>query len=165
MNSLSINTELITTIVAIIALLLSIFNFIVDRVDKRQKLIVFLSEGKINIHYPDSNTSEDGIFVEVVNPSQNKTTVITVNIEAKGKRIVDLENFSTHEQQSSLEHGENAVYQLPKKELLQALKRENISGKVKVRALTSNALRKTFLSNAIIIDTNEQSTYKTGGVS
>ena len=42
MSNLSINTELITMIVAIAALLLSIFNFIVDRIDKKPKLIVVL---------------------------------------------------------------------------------------------------------------------------
>ena len=157
MSNLSINTELITTIVAVVALLLSIFNFVIDRIDKKARLIVFLSQGKININSPDGNSSEDAIFVEVVNSSQNRSTVITVNIEAKGKAIVDLENFLTHEQPSSLEHGENAIYQLPKKEVLQALREENISGKVKIRALASNTLHKTFLSNAIIIDTNQQS--------
>jgi len=156
MSNLGINTELITTIAAIIALLLSIFNFIVDRVDKKPKLIIFLSQGKIDINSPE-NSSEDGIFVEVVNSSQNKTTVVTVNIEAKRKAMVDLENFVTHEQQSSLEYGENAIYVLPKKELLQALKRESISGRVKIRALARNALHKTFFSNSIIIDTNQHS--------
>jgi len=155
MSNLSINTELITTIVAVVALLLSIFNFVVDRIDKKARLIVFLSQGKISVNSPAGKSSEDGIFVEVVNSSQTKTTVITVNIEAKGKAITNLENSFTREQQSSLEHGENAIYQLPKKELLQAFKKENISGKVKIRARASNALHKTFLSNTIIIDTNQ----------
>jgi len=85
MSNISINTELITTIVAVVALLLSIFNFVVDRIDKKARLIIFLSQGKISVNSPSGNSSKDGIFVEVVNSSQTKTTVITVNIEAKGK--------------------------------------------------------------------------------
>jgi hypothetical protein len=158
MSNLNINTELITTIVAVIALLLSVFNFIVDRIDKKSKLIVFLSQGEFNIKSSKGNSSEDGIFVEVINSSQSKSTVTTVHILAKGKSIVDLDNLFTHEQQSSLDHGENAIYQLAKKELLQALTKENISGRVKIKAMVINALRKKFLSNTIIIDTHQNST-------
>ena len=157
MSNFSITTELITTIVAVVALLLSIFNFVVDRIDKKAKLIVFLSQGKIDVNSPKGNSSEDGIFVEVINSSHSKTTVMTVSILAKGNSVVDLDNFFTHEQQSSLGHGENAIYQLTKKELLQALTKENIAGRIKIRAGATTALRTTFLSKAIIIDTNQHS--------
>ncbi|HEX9840227.1 MAG TPA: hypothetical protein VGA72_12815 [Anaerolineales bacterium] len=157
MSNLSINTEIITTIVAIAALLLSIFNFIVDRIDKKPKLIVVLSQGNITTESRNGNSSEEGIFVEVINSSHYEDTVTNVNIRAKGTTVMDLTNFITDEQQSTLERGENAIYQTSKRELSQALKNEIVAGKVKIRALARNALGKTSLSNTIIIDTNQHS--------
>ena len=71
--------EIVTTIVAAIALILSIINFIIDRKDKTAKLKVNLANGTIKTGRR-KDPYDNGYFIEIVNNGKTRVVVTEVVI-------------------------------------------------------------------------------------
>ncbi|MBV6451983.1 MAG: hypothetical protein MHPDNHAH_02731 [Anaerolineales bacterium] len=144
---------LITAIVALVSLLLSIYNFYVDRRNKSARLVAKLSNGFLTY---GSELSELMALLEVANLGEKAVKITAVEIMWKRRKMVFISGIEgTAKPPFDLQAGDKATFWTPMKQVASSLKKEGCTGKESIKACFRTAVDKEFVSKAFVIDVGE----------
>ena len=147
--------NLLTSIVALAAFLLSLYNFYVDRRDKSTNLVVRLSVGDMNLEKGKEKILGRAFLIEVINAGHINVFISEVFV-LLGKRKVYLEarNIEKENFKTSVSPKENVVFwvSMPSKDFAA---KEQLVGKTKVRAFARDTLGKLYRSKELILNQHD----------
>ena len=151
--SLSDIATLLTAGVALAGLILSIYNFYVDRKDKHPKLVAKISNGFLT-YGPE--LSDVMVLLEVTNPGEKAVKITAVEIMWKKRKIVFISGIEgTNKIPFDLPSGDKETFWTPIKEVARALKKEGCTGRESIKACFRTAVDSEFVSKAFTIDVHE----------
>jgi hypothetical protein len=151
--SLSDVATFLTAIVAVAGLILSIYNFYVDRKDKSPRLVAKISNGFLT-HGPE--LSDVMLLLEVINPSEKTIKIVAVEIVWKKRKIVFINGIEgTNKVPFELKPGDKAMFWTPIREIARSLKKEGSIGKESVKACFRTAIDSEYRSKWFTVDVHE----------
>jgi hypothetical protein len=140
---------ILTAIVAICGLLLSFYNFYIDRRDKTPRLVAKISNGGLTY---GSEFSELMLFLEIVNPGEKVVKISAVEIRWKKQKFVFLKGIDgTTKIPFELNPGDNAMFWVPMKEVRLALKEKGGKRLESIKACFRTAVGNEFISKSFQI--------------
>jgi hypothetical protein len=141
---------ILTAIVAVIGLILSIYNFYVDRRDKTPRLVAKISNGGL-AH--GAELSELMLFLEITNPGEKVVKISAVEILWNKHKFVFFKGIKgTVEIPFELKPGDNAIFWVPMKEVRSALKEQGCNQRASVKACFRTAVGSEFISKPFQVD-------------
>ena len=144
---------ILTAIVALAGLILSVYNFYVDRKDKSPRLLAKLSNGFLT-YGPE--LSDVMVLLEVSNPGEKAVKISVVEIIWKKNKLVFIAGIDgTTKLPFDLQPGDKATFWTPIKEVARTLKKQDGSGKQSIKACFRTAVDHDFVSKAFVIDVDE----------
>lgn len=147
---MTISVNEVTAVVAVIGLLLSIYNFYADRKDKTPRLAAKISNGFLAA---GPETSEPMLFLEVANPGEKAVKVSAVELKWRSRKLIFFHGIAgTVGIPFELHPGHSATFWAPLKEVAVALKGEGVTGHESVRACFRTSLGSEFLSKKFKIN-------------
>jgi len=144
---------LLAALVAVAGLILSIYNFIVDRRDKAIRLIAKIGNGFLT-YGPE--LSDLMLLLDIANVGEKAVKISTVEIKWKKREIVFFKGIDgTAKVPFELPPGDSAKFWIPIKEVATALKKEGCTDREYVKACFRTAVDSEFLSKRFPIDVKE----------
>ena len=130
-------TEIITTCVAVVAFLLSVYNFYVYRRNTRSRLLIWVSKGNNS----SGKETEYGLFVEVANPTDRPIQVTDVHVSV-GKNTPRLAAYNIYDQhqEAHLPPRERTVFWLPIISVRDVFKERPVPQKIIAKAHVRDAI-------------------------
>ena len=154
--SLSDLATFVTAIVALMGLILSVYNFYVDRRDKSPRLVAKFSNGFLT---SGPEVSELMALLEVANPGEKAVKISSVEILWRRRKLVFISGIDgTSKLPFDLQAGDKATFWIPLKKVAQALKKEGCSGKQTVKACFRTAVDKEFVSKPFVLNVDALTT-------
>jgi hypothetical protein len=151
--SLSDIATLITAIVALVGLILSVYNFYVDRKDKSPRLVAKISNGFLT---SGQEFSDVMVFLEIANHGEKAVKISAVEIVWKKRKLVFVAGIDgTNKIPFDLQSGDKATFWTSIKEVSRALKEQGCRGKESIKACFRTAVDSEFTSKAFIFNVNE----------
>lgn len=153
--TISINdvATLLTALVAVAGLILSIYNFVVDRRDKATRLVAKISNGFLT-YGPE--LSELMLLLEIANVGQKPVKIAAVEIKWNKRKMVFLKGIDgTAKVPFELPSGDSAKFWIPIKEVAMALRKEGCINREFVRACFRTAVDSEFVSKRFPINVKE----------
>jgi hypothetical protein len=151
--SLSDLATFLTAIVAFAGLILSVYNFYVDRKDKSTRLVAKISNGFLT-NGPES--SDLMILLEIENHGQKPVKIEAAEIMWKKKKMVFFGGIEgTNRVPFELQSGDKAIFWTPIKKVAWSLKEQGCKKKESIKACFRTALSSEFTSKSFTIDINE----------
>ncbi|MFZ5858047.1 MAG: hypothetical protein ACOYZ6_14560 [Chloroflexota bacterium] len=143
--------EIVTAVVAIAGLGLSIYNLYVTRRDKKPLLHSKISYG---FREQGSKIGEPMLILEVANAGEKTVRVVSVDLDLGKKKITYPFIDGTQRFPFDLPSGQNAIFWTPKKEVMAKLQKGEYKGKVKLRAVFSDAIGTAHVSKPLRLPVN-----------
>ena len=143
----------LTAVVAVAGLILSIYNFYVDRKDKSPRLVAKVSNGFLT-HGPE--LSDVMVLLEIANHGGKSVKVSAVEIIWKKNKLVFIAGIDgTNKIPFDLQPGDKATFWTPIKEVARALKKQGCTGKESIKACFRTAIDSEFKSRSFVVDVHE----------
>jgi hypothetical protein len=148
--SISDLATLLTALVAVAGLILSIYNFYIDRRDKTPRLAAKISNGFLTY---GPKLSDVMLFLEVANTGEKKAIVSAVEIKWKKQKIVFMGGIKgTVNVPFELQPGDSARFWTPVTEVKATLKDEGCAGREYIRACFRTAVDSEYVSKKFPVD-------------
>ena len=138
-----------TAFVAIAAFALSLYNFYVDRRDKRMRLAVALSQGT---HEAAPEPPKGALFVEVINTGEKAVLITDVHIRFANEKEIRARVLGDGRVEARLPSGENAIFFVWLESAAASLAKDGITGRIKAMAQARDALGSVHRSKRTEID-------------
>jgi hypothetical protein len=144
---------ILTAIVAIGGLILSVYNFYVDRRDKTPQLVAKISTGGLTY---GSELSELMLLLEIANPGEKAAKISGLEIRWKKQKFVFLKGIDgTVKIPFELKPGDSAMFWVPMKEVRLSLKEQGCNGREFVKACFRTAVGSEYISKPFQIHVAE----------
>jgi hypothetical protein len=151
--SLSDIATFLTAIIALAGLILSIYNFYIDRKDKSTRLVAKISNGFLTNGPELSNVM---ILLEIENHGQKMVKIAAVEIMWKKKKMVFFGGIEgTNRVPFELQSGDKATFWTPIKQVARTLKEQGCNKRESIKACFRTAVGSEFVSKGFSIDINE----------
>lgn len=153
--TISINevTTILTALVAVVGLILSIYNFYVDRRDKMPRLDAKISNGFLT---SGPEIGDLMLLLEIANPGEKVVKITAVEIKLKKHKLVFIRGIrGTERIPFELPPGNSATFWTPLKEVAFRLKEEGHRGRESIRACFRTAIGNEFISKKFAVDIDE----------
>ncbi len=152
-TSLSDIATLLTAVVALAGLILSVYNFYVNRKDKSPRLLAKLTNGFLT-YGPE--LSDVMVFLEVSNPGEKAVKISAVELIWKKNKLVFVAGINgSTKVPFDLQPGDKATFWTPIQEVARTLRKQGGSGKESIKACFRTAVDQEFISKAFVIDVDE----------
>ncbi len=143
----------LTALVALAGLILSVYNFYVNRRDKSTRLVAKLSSGFLT-YGPE--LSDLMALLEIANHGEKAIKISAVEIIWKKRKLVFIAGIDgTNKIPFDLQSGDKATFWTPMKEVARALRKQGCTGKESIKACFRTAVDREFVSKAFVIDVHE----------
>lgn len=137
-------TQILTSIVALLAFLLSLFNFVFSLLDRKSKIKTNISLGVIS--YGNKNLS--CLIIEVINIRNITTLISNVSVSIPNKRKISfISDYVKYP--IELKSRTNFSDYLPLEKFNEAIRNENLSGKILIRAIVRDGTDKIYKSKKL----------------
>ena len=142
--------DIITAAVAVAGLALSIYNFYVDRQDKKFKLLATMSYAVVG---RGPQGAETVLALKLANPGQRTAFVSSCDllILKTKKAFTYPDAYRGKQMPAELQPGQKEEFWFPLDKLETALRKEGLSGKIKVKARFRDAVGNEYLSKKFVL--------------
>jgi hypothetical protein len=147
--------EAVTAIVAVLGLLLSIYNFYAERKDKKRQVEVRLVVGILGRE--TGTPTPPSLIIGVTNTGFRTVHITLAGIILPNKERVSLvvgpDAAMSYPQE--LTEGESRTFLMPLREVSELLRKHGLSGKVKLRGFCTDTLQKEYTSKLLRFNMEE----------
>jgi hypothetical protein len=151
--SLSDIATILTAGVALAGLILSIYNFYVDRRDKSPRLVAKISNGFLT---SGPELSDLMLLLEIANPGEKMVKISAVEIAWKKRKLFFFKGIDgTVKIPFELQPGDSATFWTPIKEVAWALSEQGCKNQESVKACFRTAVGTEFISKTFPVNVRE----------